>query len=95
MEMKVTFSQHAADQLIERDLSHEMVLSILDSPILTTADPNYSDRVRAYGVINERDGRIMRVVYVQKGDAFHVISAFLDRDAQRYFDVLNKSERSI
>jgi Domain of unknown function (DUF4258) len=90
--MKITFSQHADDQLQERDLTRDMVIEVLSSPLLTTTDPAHIDRTRAYGTIKERDGRIMRVVYVQADGASRVISAFLDRTAPRYIESLTKNE---
>jgi Domain of unknown function (DUF4258) len=86
--MKITFSQHAEDQLRERDLTREMVVHVLQNPAFVTLDPNHPNRTRAYAAINERDGRVMRVVYVEGDSERRVISAFLDRDAQRYIDSL-------
>jgi hypothetical protein len=90
--MKITFSQHADDQLQERDLTRDMVVEVLSAPLLTTPDPTHTDRTRAYGAIKERDGRIMRVVYVVSDGELRVISAFLDRTAPRYIESLTKNE---
>jgi hypothetical protein len=92
--MKITFSEHAEAQLRERELTRQMVVLVLCAPAFVTPDPNHSDRTRAYGPIIERDGRIMRVVYVQESDVYRVISAFLDRDAQRFIDGLRGSTRT-
>jgi hypothetical protein len=90
--MKITFSQHADDQLQERDLARDMVVDVLTNPLLATPDPTNADRMRAYGTIKERDGRIMRVVYVLSVSELRVISAFLDRTALRYIESLTKNE---
>jgi hypothetical protein len=90
--MKITFSQHAIDQLLERDLTRDMVVEVLCHPLFTVPDPTNPDRTRAYGEIKERDGRIMRVVYVETNSEVRVISAFLDRTAPRYIEGLTKNE---
>jgi hypothetical protein len=58
----------------------------LNDPVLVVTDPNFPDRVRAYKGIVERGGRILRVVYFEQEKDWRVISAFLDRDAQRFID---------
>lgn len=76
--MKITFGQHANDALIERRIAKDWVERTLAAPDSLEPDPNKPGRLRAFRAIEERDGRVLRVVYVP-GEAPHVVTVFFDR----------------
>ena len=77
------YSDHANEMLAERGLEREWVERTLLSPDVIESDPKHPDRVRAYKALPERDGRVLRVVYVGSGEAYRVITLFLDRSRRR------------
>ena len=42
-------------------------------------DPGRPGVFRAFRAVPERRGHVLRVVYVTEPDAFHILTAFLDR----------------
>nr|WP_047577953.1 DUF4258 domain-containing protein [Methylobacterium sp. ZNC0032] len=77
------YSDHANEMLAERGLQREWVERTILDPDALERDPKHPDRVRAYKALPERDGRVLRVVYVGMGEAFRVITLFLDRSRGR------------
>ena len=53
------------------------------SPDATEPDPTHPEQVRAFRAVPERDGRILRVIYVPTEDGARVVTAFLDRNRRR------------
>jgi hypothetical protein len=82
-ERRFGYTDHANSMLAERDIRREWVEPAILSPDAIEADPKNLDRTRAYKVLPERDGRVLRVVYVQSGQAYRVITLFLDRSRRR------------
>jgi hypothetical protein len=77
------YSDHAKEMLVERDIESEWVERTILNPDAIESDPKHLDRVRAYKALPERDGRVLRVVYVELGEAYRVITLFLDRSRRR------------
>ena len=77
------YSDHANEMLAERGLEREWVERAILGPDIVERDPKHPDRVRAYKALPERDGRVLRVVYVELGEAYRVITLFLDRSRRR------------
>ena len=82
---KVTFeySHHARAMLTERVIEREWVERTILAPQATEPDPRHPDRVRAFRPVAERDGRVLRVVYVPAGQTYRVITLFFDRGRRR------------
>lgn len=81
--MSVTYSRHALEAMVERDLDPAWVARTIASPENLEPDPNHTERTRAFRVVPERDGRVLRVVYVRTGANDHVVTVFLDRGRKR------------
>ena len=77
------YSDHAKEMLVERGIESEWVERAVLSPDMVEGDPKHADRLRAYKALPERDGRVLRVVYVGSGEAYRVITLFLDRSRRR------------
>jgi len=78
-----TYSEHAKAMLAERNIEPSWVERTILQPDVTEPDPKHPDRLRAFRTVPERDGRVLRVVYVSSGAAFRVITLFLDRGRKR------------
>jgi hypothetical protein len=81
--MPFHYTQHALAMLAERQIEPEWVEEAINSPDAVEADPAHADRTRAFRRIPERDGRVLRVVYVSEADIFRIITLFLDRGRRR------------
>lgn len=81
--MKFTYGIHALDMLAERGIERAWVERSIVAPDSTEPDPQHADRTRAYRAVPERDGRVLRVVYVTTTEGAHVVTAFLDRGRRR------------
>ena len=77
--MKFTYTRHAQQMLLERDLKPEWVERSVLEPDSTEPDPKHPERLRAFRTVPERDGRVLRVVYAPEADGFRIITVFLDR----------------
>lgn len=75
----IVFTRHSEDMLSERGIRREWVLEALRSPEVIERDPRHTDRWHAFRRIPQRQGRVLRVVYVIDGETFRVITQFLDR----------------
>ncbi|RXT43581.1 hypothetical protein B6S44_28150 [Bosea sp. Tri-44] len=82
-ERRFSYTNHANSMLVERDIRREWVERTILSPDAIETDPKHLDRTRAYKALPERDGRVLRVVYVQSGQTCRVITLFLDRSRRR------------
>ncbi|HKH35172.1 MAG TPA: DUF4258 domain-containing protein [Beijerinckiaceae bacterium] len=81
--MRVSYSAHADASLVDRELTREWVERVLQWPEAVEQDPKHPDRLRAFRKIPERDGQVLRVVYVRQGDRYRVITVFFDRGRRR------------
>jgi hypothetical protein len=77
------YSDHAIEMLAERGIAREWVERTVLNPDVVEPDPRHSERARAYKALPERDGKVLRVVYVASDQAFRVITLFLDRSRRR------------
>jgi len=79
----IVLSAHAEKAILRRQLRRSWVeLTILD-PDRTEPDPGDPSLTRSFRVIPDVGGRVLRVVHRPDGDDILVITAFLDRRAQR------------
>lgn len=83
MPRRLIYSAHAETMLAERAIEREWVERTVFDPDAREADPVYPDRERAFRALPERDGRVLRVVYVPGEDGFRIITMFLDRGRRR------------
>lgn len=85
--MRIIYSPHALAALLARDIESGWIECTIAAPEALEPDPQHLARVRAYRVIPERDGRVLRVVYEmsgdRRGDDIVVVTAFLDRNRTR------------
>ena len=77
--MRFSYGPHALDNLIERGLDRAWIERTVIDPDDLEPDPNHSDRLRAYRTVPERDGRVLRVIYVFENGGCRIVTAFFDR----------------
>jgi len=77
------YTAHARGTLRERDLPTEWVEATVLTPDAEEPDSTHPDRRRAYRAVPERDGRILRVVYVRERHICRIVTAFLDRGRRK------------
>jgi hypothetical protein len=65
--------------LQERAILREWVERVVAEPALLLRDPADLDLVHALGLVPEREGRVLRVVYNQMIDPPRIVTAFFDR----------------
>ncbi|WP_428490956.1 DUF4258 domain-containing protein [Rhodopila sp.] len=63
----IRLTKHAADAMQARAIRFEWVEQTLARPDWINADPDHSDRMRAFKAIAELDGRVLRVVFRPDG----------------------------
>jgi hypothetical protein len=71
--MRVTYSQHARDRMLERAITHQHVQQCLTAPAVTYQGPNSNIVYRA-----QVQGRMLKVVVAHDRDtnhAKHVVTA--------------------
>jgi len=75
-----THTQHARAQIALRALDPAWIKRTILAPDASETDPGQPDRTRAFRAVPEREGRMLRVVFVVRSPStFHIIIAFLDR----------------
>ena len=75
----IVLTAHAEDMLAERNIERAWIESTIRNPQALESDPTQPDAFRAFRAIAERDGRTLRVVYVQDQNTIRVLTAFFDR----------------
>jgi hypothetical protein len=80
----IQFSQHARDQLLERNLERDWVERTLLEPEFIREDPRKDGTRRAFRQIPEAGGRWLRVVYSERDEGRFIVTVFLDRGAERW-----------
>jgi hypothetical protein len=80
----IQFSQHARDQLLERNLERDWVERTLLEPKFIREDPRKDGTWRAFRQIPEAGGRWLRVVYSERDEGRFIVTVFLDRGAERW-----------
>lgn len=81
--MKITYGAHAISNLSDRSIDPVWVERTVTHPESLEPDLKHPDRLRAYRSVPERDGRVLRVVYVPTEDGAHIVTMFLDRGRRR------------
>jgi len=79
---ELKFTSHALIAVAERKIDRAWVEAALSAPDWTVSDRK-PGRMRAFRAVPERGGRILRVVYDDIDGVFHVVTAFLDRNAKK------------
>ena len=69
--------------MAERQIDRAWVEATILQPDTTEPDPKHPERVRAFRAVRERDGRVLRVVYVPHQNHYRVVTLFLDRGRKR------------
>lgn len=77
------YGTHAREMLTERKIDRLWVERTVLEPDTTEPDPGHGGRTRAYRIVPERDGRVLRVVYEQEHDTVRIVTLFLDRGRKR------------
>ncbi len=77
--MRFTYTSHALEMLIDPTIEREWIERTVLSPDSVEPDAKHRDRIRAFGALPERDGRVLRVVYVAGVNEARIITLFLDR----------------
>jgi hypothetical protein len=81
--LRFTYTAHAAEMLIDRRLERTWVERTVLTPEAIEPDPKHPERIRAFRALPERDGRVLRVVYVQDAESIRIVTLFLDRARRR------------
>ncbi|MEH3120079.1 MAG: DUF4258 domain-containing protein [Methylorubrum populi] len=81
--MRVVYGPHALDTLVDRAIERAWVERTLAAPDSVEPDPVHPDRLRAFRALPERDGRVLRVVYLPIPGGARVVTMFLDRGRRR------------
>ena len=81
---RIELTTHAQAALDERRLDLEWVARTVNDADATEPDRQWPEAVRAFKAIPERDGRVLRVVYVPLSDDIaRVLTVFFDRGRRR------------
>lgn len=75
----VRLTSHAAVAIAERDLERAWIERTLRHPERVETDPARPEVLRAFATLPEREGRTLRVAFVETDDEIRVLTAFLDR----------------
>jgi hypothetical protein len=78
----IKLTVHAAEMLIERQISMEWVISAIERPDRCLADPRRPELTRSYRAIAAADGRVLRVVHRPDFGDILVVTAHFDRGAK-------------
>lgn len=76
-------TSHARAVLAERRIDIAWVERVLASPARSEPDRFDPSLVHALAAIDERDGRVLRVVYNPEANPIRVVTAFFDRREPR------------
>jgi len=79
--MKVNFTKHAADMMVERSISEEWVQRTINSPDLRSI--GYDNNIHYYKSISEHEGRMLHVVVNPRVSPEMVVTLFFDRRMRR------------
>ena len=79
----IRYLAHAEEALAKRGIKPKWVVVTVEQPDWTDIDPAKPARTRSYKVIDELDGRVLRVVHWAEGDDIVILTAYPDRDALR------------
>ena len=77
--MKYQLSQHAKDSVAEREISIKWIERVLTSPTQQIPDRRDAALEHRLGVIEEFDGRVLRVVVNPTTVPIRVVTVYFDR----------------
>lgn len=80
---KITYTQHARDEMLRRGITEAMVKSTLMMPDAETPDTD-PQLMRRFKEIEQYGQRILRVVYKESDAGFLIITTFFDRRAKKH-----------
>ncbi len=83
MRKPLRFTVHAQTVVSERGLELSWIEDAVLQPDWTEIDPSEPPLQRRYRRVEERGGRILRVICLETDEEIRIITAFLDRKAQR------------
>ncbi len=72
-------SAHAATVIAERKIALEWIERVLSKPERTEPGPHDPSLMHAFRRIEERDGRVLRVVYNAHTEPPRIVTAYFDR----------------
>ena len=81
--MRFVYTLHASTMLEERAIDKAWIERTILYPDTVEPDPQHPEMIRAFRVVPERDGRVLRVVYVPSELTCRVTTLFLDRSRRR------------
>lgn len=79
----LNYTEHAEDMLIERQIEHEWVEQTIARPDAVEPDPWRPGITLAFRIIDERDGRVLRVAYAETDDQIRIVTTYFDRGRRR------------
>jgi hypothetical protein len=78
-----SYTRHADEMIADRQIEKHWVERTILKPDVVETDPKHPERMRAFRAVPERDGRVLRVVYVARSDGYRIVTLFLDRGRRR------------
>lgn len=79
----IVLTRHAETVAVERGLEREWIERTVRQPAVLEPDPARPGVKRAFRAVPEREGRVLRVAFVDEADEIRVLTAFLDRSRSR------------
>jgi len=79
----IRWMKHARDNLRDRGLPSAWAEAAIRTPDWTEPDPKDPTVERRFKVIDEADGRVIRVPCVETADEIRALTVLLDRGARR------------
>jgi hypothetical protein len=83
MVRSLILTQHLLIRLGEREIPIAWVERVALAPAWKEPDPHDRNVTRAFGRIQEAEGKVLRVAYVDRADGRHVLSAHFDAKETR------------
>ena len=78
-DLRYELTSHAATVVAERAIELRWITRVLRQPERTERDPYDPSLTHALASIEERDQRVLRVVYNSSADPVRVVTAYFDR----------------
>ncbi len=77
--MEVTYSKHALDAIVEREINLDWIVRTIEFPALTETDREDRELTHYLARIPENGSRVLRVIVNNTVSPLHVVSVFFDR----------------
>ena len=78
-DVRYELTSHAATVVAERSIELRWITRVLRQPERTEQDPHDPSLTHALASIEERDQRVLRVVYNASADPVRVVTVYFDR----------------